>query len=68
MSTINTEKEVVIEELEQRIRRLGERVAAYQHTINHIDDFFEYTNESMSDRKFIHTQLDRLTKFLTQIK
>ncbi len=40
---------------------------AYQHTVNNIDDFFEYSNQSISDRKFIHEQLDKLTGKLAKI-
>ena len=40
---------------------------AYIHTINRIDDFFEYSNESKKDREFIHEQLDKLTEQLTKI-
>lgn len=40
---------------------------AYKCTINRIDDWFEYTNESLADRKFIHEQLDSLTKKLIEI-
>ena len=37
---------------------------AYQNAINRIDDYFEYRNESISDRSFIHAELARLTKQL----
>jgi len=44
-----------------------EALKVYMRTINRIDDFFEYTNESESDRRFIHEQLDKLTKQLEKI-
>lgn len=40
---------------------------AYKKTINKIDDFFEYTNESKKDRAFIHLTLDNLTNALMKI-
>jgi len=40
---------------------------AYKHTINRIDDWFEYMNESEKDREFIHLQLDKLMERLTKI-
>jgi len=39
----------------------------YKKTINRIDDFFEYANESKKDRAFIQEQLDGLTKRLEKI-
>jgi len=39
----------------------------YKKTINRIDDWFEYMNESKKDREFIHEQLDNLTERLTKI-
>lgn len=39
----------------------------YRKTINRIDDFFEYANESKKDRVFIQEQLDSLTKRLGKI-
>jgi len=40
---------------------------AYKKTINKIDDWFEYMNESKKDREFIHTELDKLTEKLKLI-
>lgn len=40
---------------------------AYKDTINRIDDWFEYANESKKDREFIHGELDKLTEKLTRI-
>ncbi len=39
----------------------------YRKTINTIDDFFEYTNESKRDRAFIHATLGNLTLNLVKI-
>lgn len=44
-----------------------EALETYKHTINRIDDWFEYSNESKKDREFIHKQLDALTKRLGRI-
>ncbi len=62
------QKENEIFDLMRKVHRQEELIAAYQKTINRIDDYFEYTNESKSDREKVHEILDRLTKFLTQIK
>ena len=40
---------------------------AYKTTVNRIDDWFEYANESVKDREFIHKELDKLTAKLTKI-
>jgi len=53
--------EEYIRELEYRVAILEQRNRAYQHTINKIDDWFEYMNESVEDRKKIHEILDNLT-------
>lgn len=42
-------------------------LSAYQVAVNKIDDFFEYVNESKSDRNLIHTVLNRLTTDLERI-
>ncbi len=54
-------------ELQRKVHRQDELIAAYQKTVNRIDDYFEYTNESESDREQVHAILARLTKFLTEI-
>lgn len=41
-----------------------EALKEYKETINRIDDWFEYMNESEKDREFIHKELDRLTEKL----
>tara|TARA_R110000851_G_C12718754_1_gene528216 strand:+ start:215 stop:382 length:168 start_codon:yes stop_codon:yes gene_type:complete len=40
---------------------------AYQQTINRIDDFFEYSNESAADKMFIRGQLEALNQELIRI-
>ncbi len=39
----------------------------YRNTINKIDDFFEYANESTKDRQKIHELLDKLAAKLRTI-
>ena len=55
----------------ERVFAIGEKdrkaLEQYVKTINRIDDFFEYANESKSDRLFIHKQLDILTLNLKKI-
>lgn len=58
----------MFEQIENDLMRERKKLHAYQATINRIDDFFEYSNESKSDRKFIHEQLNKLTNSLIQIK
>lgn len=43
------------------------RLEVYQKAINSIDDFFEYRNESQSDRIYVRNILDNLTKQLQNI-
>jgi len=43
-------------------------IKAYQDAINEIDDFFEYSNESKSDRKRVHYILADLTAKLVRAK
>ena len=39
----------------------GEALLAYQAAVNRIDDYFEYSSESMKDRAFVYNQLSILT-------
>ena len=50
----------MLDQKDDEIVRLSRLLEEYQRTINQIDDFFEYTNESKSDREFIHAKLDAL--------
>lgn len=54
-----------------RVFAIGEKdkavLEAYKKAVNRIDDFFEYANESVSDRKYVHEVLDKLTKELVEI-
>jgi len=43
------------------------KLEAYQKAINKIDDYFEYANESKSDRERIHKILAELTADLLEI-
>ena len=43
---------------------LRKRLDLFQETINKIDDFFEYRNESVTDRKQVHLILNQLTESL----
>ncbi len=52
---INTNQTRTVEQVEQILN-------LYKKTINNIDDFFEYKNESKKDRAFIYNQLDSLTQ------
>ncbi len=47
--------------------RTSEALDQYRKTLNRIDDFFEYANESKKDREFIHMQLDALNERLLKI-
>lgn len=62
------QKENEIFDLQRKLHKQEELTAAYQKTVNRIDDYFEYRNESVSDREEVQAILARLTKFLTQIK
>lgn len=53
--------------VETQLETAEQALEEYRNTINRIDDFFEYANESKKDRKFIHEQLDSLTKRLQKI-
>ena len=39
-------------------------LSAYRNFINKIDDYFEYRNESLKDRKKVHELLDKLSEEL----
>jgi len=43
------------------------QLEAYKKAINKIDDFFEYANSSISDRRRVHEILDNLTSELKEI-
>lgn len=44
-----------------------EYLSAYRSFVNEIDDYFEYRNESLSDRKKVYQLLDNLTDKLMEI-
>ncbi len=58
----------MFEQQENEIIKLRKQLHAYQHTVNRIDDFFEYANDSIGDRQYVHELLADLTEKLTQIK
>ena len=65
MSNENTlivmeEARVFIGMQQDKIATLEARVESYQEAINKIDDYFEYANESKSDRKEVHDILAEL--------
>jgi len=60
-------QEEEIFQLQRDLHRQKELTAAYQKTVNRIDDYFEYANESKSDREKVQEILGRLTKFLKEI-
>ena len=62
------QKENEIFELQHKLHRQKELVTAYQKTINRIDDYFEYSNNSIGDRQYVHELLADLSKKLKQIK
>ena len=41
---------------------------AYRNFVNQIDDYFEYRNESIEDRKKVHQLLQNLTEQLVKIE
>jgi len=57
----------VDEAVEAQLKQSEQALKEYQKTINRIDDFFEYANESKKDRAFIHEQLDKLSSRLEKI-
>lgn len=55
------------DELLEINQRLLQNTTAYGKAINQIDDYFEYRNESLSDRKKVHQILGNLTDKLKEI-
>lgn len=43
-------------------------IKSYVKSINKIDDFFEYKNESLKDREFVHKVLEELTQELYKLR
>ena len=52
------------EELEEALALQNRRLAAFQHAVNQIDDYFEYRMESKKDQKKVHQILGNLTDSL----
>jgi hypothetical protein len=49
------------------IEKALQAIQAYRACINRIDDYFEYSNESVKDRKMVHKALADLTNNLMVI-
>ena len=47
--------------------RLTLNIRAYGEAVNQIDDYFEYRNESVQDRKKVHQLLGNLTDKLKEL-
>jgi hypothetical protein len=58
----------IIDELEVKNIRLQKQLDAYKDAVNRIDDWFEYANESATDREKVHEILDNLTLKLSIIE
>lgn len=50
-----------------QVSKAQQSLNLYLKSINNIDDFFEYGNESKSDRNFIKVQLNNLTEQLKSV-
>jgi len=55
------------EELQVTLRSANTCLMAYQHAVNILDDYFEYSMESKQDQKKVHQILGNLTDSLTKI-
>ena len=49
-----------IEEIISTLNKKEHQLQVYRNSMNEIDDYFEYRNESASDREFIHEVLHEL--------
>lgn len=56
------------EELCDDVRKNERYRWAYRNFVNQIDDYFEYRNESIEDRKKVHQLLQNLTEQLVKIE
>ena len=59
---------ILLETMTGEIDRLKKHREAYAKAVNQIDDYFEYSNESVSDRKRVYEILDNLKLNLSTIK
>lgn len=55
------------DELLENARKDQVYLSAYRNFVNEIDDYFEYRNESLSDRKKVYQLLGNLTDKLKEI-
>lgn len=49
------------EELRDALEIANNRLGIYQNTVNQIDDYFEYRNESKADRKKVYQIIGNMT-------
>lgn len=56
------------DELLESIRKEERYCWAYRNFVNQIDDYFEYSNESLEDRKKVNQLLGNLTDKLVEIE
>jgi len=52
---------------ENNIKQINMVFAEYQHTINKIDDYFEYSYKSQDDREFVLNAIDLMTRKIEKI-
>jgi hypothetical protein len=52
------------DDLTEKLRKANKNLALYQHAINQLDDYFEYSMESKKDQKRVHHVLGNLTDAL----
>ena len=55
------------DELLENTRKDQVYLSAYRNFVNEVDDYFEYRNESLVDRKRVHQLLGNLTDKLEEI-
>lgn len=56
------------DEILQELNKQKKYLNCYRDFVNQIDDYFEYRNESLKDRKKVHQLLGNLTDKLGEIK
>ena len=56
------------EELCEDVRKNERYLKAYRNFVNQIDDYFEYRNEPIEDRKKVHQLLQNLTEQLVNVE
>ena len=56
------------DQLLEENQKLQKQLHWYRYSVNKIDDYFEYRNESLKDRKKVHQLLGNLTDKLVEIE